>query len=65
MTPFQLLHQCPVMKFNLITFDEVAGSHFKTVSDKQLYKGQMEQGSFSSGDDKGNLSFDAGDVCCI
>ncbi len=53
------------MKFNLITFDEVAGSHFKTVSDKQLYKGQMEQVSFSSGDDKGNLSFDAGDVCCI
>jgi ATP-dependent Lon protease len=31
-------------------------------SDKQMYKGYMEQGSFSRGDDKGTLSADAGIV---
>lgn len=51
-----------VLKFDLVAFDEVAGSNFKTESDKQMYKGYMEQGSFSRGDDKGTLSADAGIV---
>jgi ATP-dependent Lon protease len=49
-----------VLKFDMVAFDEVAGSNFKTESDKQMYKGYMEQGSFSRGDDKGTLSADAG-----
>lgn len=49
-----------VLKFDMVAFDEVAGSNFKTDSDKQMYKGYMEQGSFSRGDDKGTLSADAG-----
>ena len=51
-----------VLKFDLVAFDEVAGSNFKAESDKQMYKGYMEQGSFSRGDDKGTLSADAGIV---
>lgn len=51
-----------VLKFDLVAFDEVAGSNFKSESDKQMYKGYMEQGSFSRGDDKGTLSADAGIV---
>ena len=51
-----------VLKFDMVAFDEVAGSNFKTESDKQMYKGYMEQGSFSRGDDKGTLSADAGIV---
>ena len=49
-----------VVKYDAVAFDEVAGSHFKNESDKQMYKGYMEQGSFSRGDDKGTLSADAG-----
>jgi ATP-dependent Lon protease len=45
-----------------VAFDEVAGSNFKNESDKQMYKGYMEQGSFSRGDDKGTLSAEAGMV---
>ena len=51
-----------VMKFDLVAFDEVAGSHFKAEQNKQIYKGYMEQGSFSRGDDKGTTSADAGIV---
>lgn len=51
-----------VLKFDLVAFDEVAGSNFKAEGDKQMYKGYMEQGSFSRGDDKGTLSADAGIV---
>jgi ATP-dependent Lon protease len=46
----------------MVAFDEVAGSNFKVESNKQMYKGYMEQGSFSRGDDKGTLSADAGIV---
>jgi ATP-dependent Lon protease len=51
-----------VVKYDLVAFDEVAGSNFKRDSDKQVYKGYMEQGSFSRGDDKGTISADAGIV---
>lgn len=49
-----------VVKYDAVAFDEVAGSNFQRDSDKQMYKGYMEQGSFSRGDDKGTLSADAG-----
>lgn len=51
-----------VMKFDLVAFDEVAGSHFKAEQNKQIYKGYMEQGSFSRGDDKGTINAEAGIV---
>lgn len=51
-----------VVRYDLVAFDEVAGSHFKHEADKQMYKGYMEQGSFSRGDDKGTVSADAGIV---
>jgi len=51
-----------VVRYDLVAFDEVAGSHFKSDADKQMYKGFMEQGSFSRGDDKGTVSADAGIV---
>src|ERR1035437_4931328 len=51
-----------VLKFDLVAFDEVAGSNFKQESDKQMYKGYMEQGSFSRGDDKGTLTANGGIV---
>jgi len=49
-----------VLKNDLVAFDEVAGSHFKNEANKQMFKGYMEQGSFSRGDDKGTLSAEAG-----
>jgi len=49
-----------VLKYDMVAFDEVAGGNFKSNDDKQMYKGYMEQGSFSRGDDKGTLSADAG-----
>lgn len=51
-----------VVRNDLVAFDEVAGSHFKKETDKQMYKGYMEQGSFSRGDDKGTIWADAGIV---
>lgn len=51
-----------VLKYDLVAFDEVAGSSFKNESDKQMYKDYMEMGSFSRGDDKGTLSADSGMV---
>ena len=48
-----------VIKFDVVAFDEVAGSYFKADKDKQIYKGYMEQGSFSRGDDKGTITADA------
>lgn len=51
-----------VLKFDVVAFDEVAGSNFKNESDKQMYKGYMEQSSFSRGDDKGTISAEAGIV---
>ena len=50
-----------VLKFDMVAFDEVAGSNFKAESDKQMYKGYMEQGSFSRGDDKGHAVSRRGD----
>lgn len=51
-----------VIKYDLVAFDEVAGSNFNKENDKQMYKGYMEQGSFSRGDDRGTISADAGIV---
>lgn len=51
-----------VVRYDLVAFDEVSGGHFKNESDKQMYKGYMEQGSFSRGDDKGTIQADAGIV---
>jgi ATP-dependent Lon protease len=51
-----------VVRYDVVAFDEVAGSNFKAESDKQMYKGYMEQGSFSRGDDKGTISAEAGIV---
>lgn len=51
-----------VVRYDVVAFDEVAGSHFKREADKQMYKGYMEQGSFSRGDDKGTISAEAGIV---
>jgi ATP-dependent Lon protease len=51
-----------VLKYDTVAFDEVAGANFRSESDKQMYKGYMEQGSFSRGDDKGTLSAEAGIV---
>lgn len=51
-----------VLKYDLVAFDEVAGSNFKNDTDRQMYKDYMEMGSFSRGDDKGTLSGDAGIV---
>jgi len=51
-----------VTKYDLVAFDEVAGPNFKNEGDKQMYKGYMEQGSFSRGDEKGTVSADAGVV---
>jgi ATP-dependent Lon protease len=49
-----------VVKYDMVAFDEVAGAHFNKENDKQMYKGYMEQGSFSRGDDRGTISADAG-----
>jgi ATP-dependent Lon protease len=51
-----------VIKYDLVAFDEVAGPNFKSANDKDMYKGYMEQGSFSRGDDKGTISAEAGIV---
>jgi ATP-dependent Lon protease len=51
-----------VVRYDTVAFDEVAGSNFKNESDKQMYKGYMEQASFSRGDDKGTVSAEAGIV---
>ena len=37
---------------DLVAFDEVSGSYFKNESEKQMFKGYMEQGSFSRGDER-------------
>ena len=49
-----------VVKYDVVAFDEVAGPNFKSENDKQMYKGYMEQASFSRGDDKGTISAEAG-----
>lgn len=51
-----------VVRYDTVAFDEVAGSHFKRDADKEMYKGYMEQGSFSRGDDRGTVSAEAGIV---
>jgi ATP-dependent Lon protease len=51
-----------VVRYDVVAFDEVAGSHFKREADMQMYKGYMEQASFSRGDDKGTISAEAGIV---
>jgi hypothetical protein len=48
-----------VVKYDLVAFDEVAGPNFRSANDKDMYKGYMEQGSFSRGDDKGTISAEA------
>ncbi len=45
-----------VVKNDLVAFDDVAGPNFKSANDKDMYKGYMEQGSFSRGDDNRNDS---------
>ena len=51
-----------VVRYDVVAFDEVAGPNFKSETDKQMYKGYMEQGSFSRGDDKGTTPAEAGIV---
>lgn len=51
-----------VVRYDVVAFDEVAGPNFKSGNDKDMYKGYMEQGSFSRGDDKGTISAEAGIV---
>lgn len=51
-----------VVRYDVVAFDEVAGPNFKSAADKDMYKGYMEQGSFSRGDDKGTISAEAGIV---
>ncbi|HXG33314.1 MAG TPA: protease Lon-related BREX system protein BrxL [Bryobacteraceae bacterium] len=51
-----------VTRWDLVAFDEVAGSHFKKPEDKQLYKDYMELGSFSRGSAKGTIQGEAGFV---
>jgi len=48
-----------VTRWDLVAFDEVAGSHFKKPEDKQLYKDYMELGSFSRGSAKGTIQGEA------
>ena len=48
-----------VTRWDLVAFDEVAGSHFKRPEDKQLYKDYMELGSFSRGSAKGTIQGEA------
>ncbi|MBI5514932.1 MAG: protease Lon-related BREX system protein BrxL [Deltaproteobacteria bacterium] len=51
-----------VTRWDVVAFDEVAGSHFKRPEDKQLYKDYMELGSFSRGSAKGTVQGEAGFV---
>lgn len=51
-----------VTRWDVVAFDEVAGSHFKKPEDKQLYKDYMELGSFSRGSTKGTIQGEAGFV---
>jgi ATP-dependent Lon protease len=51
-----------VIRYDVVAFDEVAGENFKSAQDKDMFKGYMEQGSFSRGDDKGVISAMAGIV---
>jgi ATP-dependent Lon protease len=51
-----------VTRWDIVAFDEVAGSHFKKPEDKQLYKDYMELGSFSRGSAKGTIQGEAGFV---
>src|SRR5262249_47372795 len=51
-----------VVRYDVVAFDEVAGSDFKSENDKNMIKGYMEQGSFSRGDDKGTIAAEAGIV---
>lgn len=51
-----------VTRWDVVAFDEVAGSHFKKPEDKQLYKDYMELGSFSRGSAKGTVQGEAGFV---
>src|SRR5712692_4427600 len=51
-----------VTRWDVVAFDEVAGSHFKRPEDKQLYKDYMELGSFSRGSAKGTIQGEAGFV---
>jgi len=47
-----------VTRWDVVAFDEVAGSHFRKAEDKQLYKDYMELGSFSRGSEKGTIQGD-------
>jgi ATP-dependent Lon protease len=49
-----------VTRWDVVAFDEVAGSHFRKPEDKQLYKDYMEPGSFSRGSAKGTTQGEAG-----
>jgi len=47
---------------DMVAFDEVAGDNFRRDSDKDMYKGYMEQGSFVRGDARGTVPAEAGIV---
>lgn len=49
-----------VVRNDAVAFDEVAGQNFKAAADKQMYQDYMESGSFSRGDDKGEVTANAG-----
>lgn len=51
-----------VTRWDVVAFDEVAGSHFRKPEDKQLYKDYMELGSFSRGSARGTIQGEAGFV---
>lgn len=51
-----------VTRWDVVAFDEIAGSHFRKPEDKQLYKDYMELGSFSRGSAKGTIQGEAGFV---
>jgi ATP-dependent Lon protease len=48
-----------VTRWDVVAFDEVAGTHFRKPEDKQLYKDYMELGSFSRGSAKGTIHGEA------
>jgi ATP-dependent Lon protease len=41
--------------WDVVAFDEVAGTQFKKLGDRQIYKDYMELGSFSRGSEKGTI----------
>jgi predicted ATP-dependent Lon-type protease len=44
-----------VLKFDLVTFDEVAGGNFKLEGNREMRNGYVVKGSFLKGDDHGRF----------